>query len=340
MINFFSGCTKVSDGCKNCYAEARDARMMQEKISHWGKGAPRLKHTGAVKQALAMNRRPMICDHCGEADTVDNRMSHITSCPNHDCPSNIHEHVESSFHRRRIFSLSLGDWLDAEVPIEWLAEMLDTIRQCDQVVWILCTKRPQNFTSRLNGVLEWAKIDLGEPHWIKEWLYGRPPKNIILLASVENQAMADLRIPQLLAIPAACRGLSLEPLFESVDLGLIGTVPKDISPSYQLVGSMISWLIIGGESGPYARPFNEDWARSLVNQGKSAGVPVFMKQYGSNPVYTASNLQLHPSAASDPKMWISLRSSSHHPFPIHAKKGDVLSEWSTDLRVQQFPVGF
>jgi protein gp37 len=69
--NPWSGCTKVSDGCKNCYAEARDARQLQEKKSHWGKGVPRLKSVGAVKQALAMNRKPWICDGCGEAYSTE-----------------------------------------------------------------------------------------------------------------------------------------------------------------------------------------------------------------------------------------------------------------------------
>jgi protein gp37 len=51
-INFWSGCTKVSPGCKNCYAEARDKRHMQESVDHWGKGAPRLKHVGAFRRYL------------------------------------------------------------------------------------------------------------------------------------------------------------------------------------------------------------------------------------------------------------------------------------------------
>lgn len=301
-VNFWSGCTKVLPGCANCYAAVRDARQMQEKKSHWGKGARRLKHVGAVKQALAMNCRPMICDHCGEADTVDNRMSHITSCPNRDCPSNLHEHVESSFHSRRIFSLSLGDWLDAEVPIEWLAEMLDTIRQCDQMTWILCTKRPENWIPLLKKVALLPQWPLCE--WVGAWLQGTAPKYIILLASVESQAMADMRIPQLLAIPAKCHGLSLEPLLGPVLL-------KKSLISYHI--ELLNWLIIGGESGIRARPFDMDAGASLIRQGKAAGVPVFFKQMGSNVMQLPG---------------------------LYGKKGDDPSEWPPEFNVQQWPKGF
>ena len=64
-INWWEGCTKVSDGCKHCYAEARDKRFTGGKL--WGVGAPRRKSKSAVKDALAYNRKPWICDECGEA---------------------------------------------------------------------------------------------------------------------------------------------------------------------------------------------------------------------------------------------------------------------------------
>lgn len=190
-------------------------------------------------------------------------------------------------HRRRIFSLSLGDWLDAEVPIEWLSEMLDTIRQCDKVVWILCSKRPENFFSRLLDVQSFLSDNrnLLPPHleasalkdWIARWLQCVPPKNVILLTSVENQAMADKRIPELLKIPAACRGLSMEPLLSPVylDPHWLGAGGRS-GENYQQ--PQISWAIIGCESGPKRRYCKMEWIQSLVEQGRAAGVATFVKQ--------------------------------------------------------------
>ena len=156
-VNFWEGCTKVSAGCANCYAEARDKRFTGGKL--WGNGAPRRKSKSAVKAALAYNRKPWICDECGEAARSD--LNGVPINPWCDVCG-----LETQWHRRRIFSLSLGDWLDEAAPIEWLAEMLDTIRQCDQVVWVLCTKRPENFHI-LMSLVEQHHVDRSE---MVDWL--------------------------------------------------------------------------------------------------------------------------------------------------------------------------
>lgn len=315
-VNFWSGCTKVSAGCANCYAEARDARMMQEKVIHWGKGAPRLKHNGAVKSAMAFNRKPWICDGCGHASN-----HHDTNICGQE--TNGIKCFCRHQHRRRIFSLSLGDWLDEEVPLEWLAEMLDTIRQCDNVIWILCSKRPENFKERLTRVMihienspetkQWTATW----KWVLDWVCGLHesspsiPENIILLASVENQAMADLRIPQLLAIPAACRGLSLEPLLGPVNLDMkVNWGGKLLRP----VIFDLDWLIIGGESGSNARTCNVDWIRSIAQYRKSTNAAIFIKQLGSKPQMGREDSQI-----------------------IRDKKGGDINEWPNDLRIQEWP---
>jgi protein gp37 len=328
-INFWSGCTKVSDGCKNCYAETRDKRHMIEKVDHWGKGVPRLKSVGAVKQALAMNRKPWICDECGEASNIQFENTEIEKHFCSVCKKPV------TMHRRRIFSLSLGDWLDDEVPVEWIAEMLDTIRQCPDVTWILCTKRPENFSDRIIQVVKhsWTKFldsrkgganAFGKCEinlWLEKWFDGSAiPSNIILLTSVENQATADKRIPELLKIPAACRGLSLEPLLAPVDVSdfTVRNMPKP------------AWLICGGESGANARSCNVDWIRSLVAQGKLAGIATFVKQLGAKPVCDCSVAVESFSA----------NCCKHFPFPIRDKKGGDIEEWSNDLRVREWPKGF
>lgn len=330
-VNFWSGCTKVSAGCANCYAEARDKRHMIEDKDHWGKGASRLKHVGAVKQALAFNRRPWICDGCGEG-----RKNPQAFCEKPGCTC-------VTFHRRRIFSLSLGDWLDEEVPVEWLAEMLDTIRQCDQVIWILCTKRPEMFFGIENseqykqGRIEALQNHLADgelKRWLCLWANGHPPKNIWLLTSVEDQAAAYKRIPELLRIPAVVRGLSLEPLLEPVSVRWPVLHPIDLKPGIKTNEfdglRKLNWLIIGGESGPNARPCNVDSIRFLVAQGKSAGVATFVKQLGSNSTGWGIDTKLKDVPMSD-------GNDGYLVANFKDKKGGDPAEWPAELRVQQWP---
>jgi protein gp37 len=94
--------------------------------------------------------------------------------------------------------------------------------------------------------------------------------------SVEDQKRADLRIPKLLDTPAAVRFLSCEPLLGPVNLGV--SVP--IGPLDERK-PMVDWVIVGGESGPGARPMHPDWARDLRDQCQDAGVPYFFKQWGA-----------------------------------------------------------
>lgn len=308
-INWWSGCTKVSPGCAHCYAETRDKRHMIEARDHWGKGAPRLKHVGAVKQALAMNRRPWICDGCGNAEIHKTPAERFYGCQKCKCLTQ---------HRRRIFSLSLGDIGDTEIPFEWFNEAMVTIDKCDEVIWILCTKRPVEFLERWLKVCEhWGRTDT------------RLPENIVMLTSVENHVAADLRIPQLLRIPAACHGLSLEPLLGPVDI----TLSKDSIPPVSVIATgNLQWLIIGGESGPAARPCNVDWIRSLVRQGHAAGVATFVKQLGSSPFVTtySGNMSIAPE----------YKRPFINGLYLSDKKGGDISEWPSDLRVQQWPAGF
>ena len=301
-VNFWSGCTKVSPGCANCYAEALSKRGLGTPgrggtFGKWGPGAPRRLHESAFKLAHRLNRKPWVCDRCGVSSTVDD--SHCDAC-----------HTDlGGFHRRRIFSLSLGDWLDPEVPVEWLARMLDTIRTCPDVIWMLLTKRPQSFFSRLADASIYRTVGgrpLCDPDWVNAWACrNSPPNNIAVGTSVEDQ-QRDHRISDLIHIPARWRFLSLEPLLGPVAL------PK-------LDG--IHQLIIGGESGPKSRTCNVEWMRSLVRQGRSAGVPVFVKQLGARPVFRM------PPDNAEPMGEITC---------LDPKGGDP-SEWPEDLRVREQP---
>ena len=270
-VNDWSGCSKLSAGCANCYAEVRDRRMMQERVIHWGHGAPRLKSKSAAAMRARLNKKPWICDACGNS-----MMGH----PELYC-TRIVDHCGTpcgsySFHRRRIFSLSLGDWLDPEVPIEWLAGMLDSIRLADQCTHILCTKRPELWHDRVSSVAINMPTENGT-HWIDSWVWGSAPQNIWLLTSVENQEAADKRIPKLLNIPAAVHGISAEPLLGPVDLKLTWAQPHE-RLGQNNTNHQVNWVIAGGESGPKARPCAVEWLRSIKDQCQAAQVPCFVKQ--------------------------------------------------------------
>lgn len=240
---------------------------------------------------------------------------------------------EASFYRRRIFSLSLGDWLDDQVPIEWLARMLDTIRQCDQVTWILCSKRWENFEKRLEAAAVWLYERNSQnlcTDWIERWGRNKvAPRNIIGLCSVENQETAEARIPQFLTVPLACRGLSMEPLLRPVNLTSL-CADESMGCAYDALTGFgdwnrdkqarpIDWIIIGGESGRGARPCNVEWIRSLVAQGRATGVPTFVKQLGAKPNTDHSGSGGGRMLLDDPN-------------------GRDPSEWPADLRVQEFPI--
>ena len=134
--------------------------------------------------------------------------------------------------------------------------------------------------------------------WVEAWLEGTPPANVWIGATVVNQEEADRDIPKLLAVPAAKRFLSMEPLLGPVDLTpffwgkheavdrICQNCPRDADcecgyhTRRDLQLHAIDWVIVGGESGPHARPLHPDWVRSLRNQCGTAGVPFFFKQWG------------------------------------------------------------
>lgn len=145
----------------------------------------------------------------------------------------------------------------------------------------------------------------GEYHW-RKW----PLTNLWLGVSIENRSVLH-RIDTLRTIPAAVRFLSVEPLLE--DLGTI-----------DLTG--IHWVIVGGESGPGARPCRVEWIRDIVRQCKDAGVPRFVKQLGAKPQYTTMK-----SYGGQPNQLMS------NGEPLCDRKGGDWNEWPADLRVREFP---
>lgn len=194
--------------------------------------------------------------------------------------------------RPRVFCASMADVFDNAVPAEWREDLWALIHDTPHLDWLLLTKRPQNIAKMLPG-----SDGAGDtPHARSVWGAGWP--NVWLGTTVENQAEADRRIPHLLAVPAAKRFLSMEPLLAPVDLrgwlrafdhcahdgaavngceGCDGTGGGDCGA---VTRSGIDWIIAGGESGSKARASHPDWFRSLRDQCQAAGVPFFFKQWG------------------------------------------------------------
>ncbi len=147
-----------------------------------------------------------------------------------------------------------GSWCDVfdnKVPPEWRADLWALIAACRDLTWMLLTKRPQNIKKMLPA-------DWGQGWW-----------NVWIGVTAENQVEADRRLPILLEVPAVVHFTSAEPLLEPIDLR-----------TYLAKG--LDWVIVGGESGQYCRPFCIDWVRSLRDQCREAGAAFFMKQLGGN----------------------------------------------------------
>lgn len=260
-FNPWLGCTKVSPGCKNCYAAELDANRFsktmdggtkEKPVSHWGKGAPRHRTKGW--------NVPLRWDsECG---------------------------VHPGY-RARVFP-SLMDWLDDEVPIEWLADFLKLIHDTPNLDWLLLTKRPGNFEPRVREVLDLCNLPAPDSFylWLRAWIKGQSPANVWVGVSVEDQKRADERIPLLLQIPAKVRFLSVEPLLEKIDLTHC-CADEAMGVEYNaLTGDnwsetplpKIDWLICGGESGKDRRECGVEAICDVARQCVAAGVPVFVKQ--------------------------------------------------------------
>lgn len=264
-FNPWIGCTKVSPGCLHCYAETQDARRFsktlpgtskEHPVSHWGTGAPRYRTSeGNWNDPLKWNHAVFL-----QTDTI----RHTNAFGSHE------DVLLPEPKRPRVFCASLADWMDDEVPIEWLADLLKLIAKTPRLDWLLLTKRPENWKPRLKAVHEWifrtspASESSVFSVWIWDWMRGLAPSNIWIGTSVENASVTD-RIEALRSIPAQVRFLSCEPL-----LGDLGPL--------NLQG--IHWVICGGESGPKARPMHPSWARHLRDQCQRSGVPFHFKQWG------------------------------------------------------------
>lgn len=166
----------------------------------------------------------------------------------------------------KVFVNSMSDLFHEEIPFEFINAVFSVMADCDQHTYQVLTKRPQRVIEFYN----WKYNLFGVP-----W---RASDNVWIGVSVEDQATANERIPLLLQVPAAVRFLSCEPLLGEIDL--IESLGFFSKVEYRTICDCIQWVIVGGESGPGARPMNPDWARLLRDLCQAAGVPFFFKQWG------------------------------------------------------------
>lgn len=170
----------------------------------------------------------------------------------------------------RVFTCSWSDWFHPDAD-HWRPDAWDVIRQRPDLRFLILTKRPERITMHLPADWDdgWPQVGLG--------------------VTVEDQRRALERLPHLLAARAAWHFLSVEPLLGALDVSdvLATRVPGRPELLYGFRGATryyhdrrLDWLIVGGESGPHARPTHPDWVRALRDQAQAAGVPFLFKQWG------------------------------------------------------------
>lgn len=168
---------------------------------------------------------------------------------------------------RSVFVNSMSDLFSDQVPDAFLDDVFKVMAEHPQHVFMVLTKRPVRMRDYIRGVLARGPA--------------RPPlANVWLGVSAENQHWADQRITTLLEVPAARRFVSCEPLLGPIDLAEFvgGNAHWD-----DIAGApTLDWVIVGGESGPKARPMQGDWARQIRDECAAAGTPFFFKQWGQH----------------------------------------------------------
>jgi protein gp37 len=269
------GCSIVSPGCTNCYAMKMAARIESLGGAPQYHGTTQKSRGGPVWTGkVALAEKALFAPLKRKKPTM-------------------------------YFVNSMGDLFHEDVPDEWIDRVFAVMALCPQHTFQVLTKRAErmrDYITRLyskDGFLGNAVTNLRLtvfPHVMDaEDVRGKGPfPNVWLGVSAEDQTRANERIPALLDTPAAVRFVSAEPLLGPVDLIAVKGWKSDEhlwtepltgraffdDAIYPSDGAKLDWIIVGGESGPNARPMHPDWARGLRDQCQVAKVPFFFKQWG------------------------------------------------------------
>jgi protein gp37 len=362
------GCSRVSEGCRHCYSEVMAARFSDP--GYWGHGfaertAAGGRWTGKVALITEKLAEPLSwkahrrCFVNSTSDLFHEKLSFEDIAAVYGvmaaCPHITFQVLTKRPERRREF-------------FDWLARCLDSpfstcLDAASQAI-------PEDkYPKGLTPGIEWPGPVDGS------W----PLPNVWEGTSVENQETADRRIPELLRTPAAIRFVSYEPALGPVNFKCVDDLPAHKTLAAELAhlsgydpraaadayagpawidsltgrgfdgedfsrGPMLDWIIVGGESGPGARPFDIAWARSTVDQCKEAGVAAFVKQLGGYPIDPAK-IEREPHRACDiirgepteAQLDRLARLCELGFVRLKDKKGGDWDEWPADLRVREFP---
>jgi len=367
--NCVRGCTRVSEGCRFCYAERQAARFAghdlieieaNSEINRGGHGP----FAGFAKMTAAGPR------WTGRVELIP----HMLALP-------------LQWKRpRRIFVNSMSDLFHEALPFEQIAAVFGVMATCPQHIFQVLTKRPERAREFIESVSRVARApmsngrevtvilgradeflpdDLSDKLWTRAWSNAKdawPLPNVWLGTSCENQETADRRIPELLRTPAAIRFVSCEPMLAHVDFtAYLGRRNRPVDRLNDSLGENLAphldQVIVGGESGPHARPFDLAWPRSVIGQCKAAKVACFIKQLGAQPIdgyLTACEVvegERGIQRPTDQPLTEEVAAAilrDHHLVDIPAggfprrlalkdRKGGDMSEWPEYLRVREFP---
>jgi protein gp37 len=200
--NPLTGCTKVSPGCKHCYAERMAKRLQAMGVEKYRNGFTLSIHEDVLEEPLTWNKP------------------------------------------QTIFVNSMSDLFHKDVPLSFILRIFNVMGRAHWHQFQVLTKRAERLLE-LDTIIDW-------------------PKNVWMGVSVENTNYMH-RIDLLRSTHAAIKFLSLEPL---------------LGPLLNLNLTEIDWVIVGGESGPHARPIHPDWVRNIRDQCLYAQIPFFFKQWG------------------------------------------------------------
>lgn len=367
------GCQKVSPGCANCYAETMARRLAYMADADVDKGRPPSTRKHAYTRVVRYKDGIALAQWNGKAVCVPEALGDPLKWRK----------------PRRVFVNSMSDLFHEDVPFEFIDQVFAVMALCPQHTFQVLTKRPDRMAEYFNGRPfdedGWGvgRGQLGVDETLVDWQNGGcdwlnklpvwsesdgliplarqdghapwPLPNVWLGTSVENQKVADERIPHLLECPAAVRWLSCEPLLGEVILAwdkfdedcftrhfpLHGK--KEVwlhersfdIPEHQQDMPKIDWVVAGGESGYGARQMDIAWARSLRDQCQRAGVPFFMKQMGKHPSVEYNGMLY----CRDCGFWPSDGSCDDDAWVLRVKdsKGGDWSEWPEEFRVREYP---
>lgn len=304
--NPMRGCSRVSAGCQHCYAERFSSRFS------WKGG----RYDGLVRQTRDGPR------WTGKVELVESEL----------------ERTLKWRKPKRIFLNSMSDTFHESLPDEAIDRVFAVMALAPQHTFQVLTKRPERMRKYLSDEATAGRVRniRASNQWTarEDW----PLPQVWCGVSVEDQATADERIPLLLSTPAAKRFVSYEPALGPVDfteldgLGIFRRPHSIHEPAVlwnALTGFVagpgemrnhLEWVIVGGESGPGARPFNPKWARQTLAACRDARVTCFVKQLGSNVV-----------GSRDPNI------PGADRLRFEDSKGGEMSEWPEDLRVREIP---